>query len=143
MPKVKVSSLKQSPYAFARSGERVDPTRQGVQKAIREGRFSQKGMDQHYQSEIVPEIVKKTQDPVERDSLMHEYHNERVAELVRTKEIWLDQPDPHPITINQFNEVIAGNHRFRAVRYLGLAEVEVAVEKSAYKGFDKLSEIWE
>jgi ParB-like nuclease domain len=144
MPKVKVSTLKQSPYGFARLGERVDPTRQGVQKAIDEGRFSQKIMDQYYFSDVVDEIVNKTQDPVERDRLMHEYHNERIAELIRTKEAWLDKSDAYPITVNQFNEVIAGNHRFRAIRYLGVAEVEVAISKErASRGFDQVPEIWE
>ncbi len=127
MPRIKVSTLKQSPYGFARWGERVDPTRQGVQKAIEEGRFSKKIMDQHYKNDVAGEIRKKTQDPAERDRLMHEYHHERVAELVRTKDIWLDKPDAWPIKVNQFNQVVEGNHRFRAIRYLGLAEVEVTV----------------
>lgn len=144
MPKVKVSTLKQSPYAFARLGARVDPTRQGVQKAINEGRFNQKGMDQHYKSEVEPDILTKTNDPAERDRLMHEYHNERVAELARTKEAWLDQPDPHPITVNQFNEVTGGNHRFRAIRYLNRDEVEVTVvEEAKARGFDNFPDIWE
>ncbi len=81
MPKLKVSMLKQSPYVFA-TGERVDPTRAGVQKSIDQGRFSQKGMDQHYKSEVAPEIASKTKDPAEMDRLMHEYHNERIAELI-------------------------------------------------------------
>jgi len=103
MPKVKVSTLKQSPYGFARWGERIDPTRQGVQKAIEEGRFSKKIMDQHYKNDVAGEIQKKTQDPAERDRLMHEYHNERVAELVRTKDIWLDKPEAWPIKVNQLD----------------------------------------
>jgi|GEM_PF-1749361 len=143
--KVEVSTLKQSPYAFAQAGKRVDPTRQGVQKAIDEGRYSQKNMDKHYRSEVVPEIENKTQDPAERDRLMHEYHNERVAELIRTKETWLDnKSDAHPITVNQFNEVTAGNHRFRAIRYLKRDEVEVTVVKEAdARGFDNFPDIWE
>jgi hypothetical protein len=144
MPKVKVSTLKQSPYAFSRPDKRVDPTRQGVQKAIAEGRFGQKGMDQHYWSDIVPEIRNKTQDPDEMDRLMYEYHNERIAELVRTNEAWLDQFDPYPITVNQFNEVIAGNHRFRAIRYLNRDEVEVTlVREDKARGFDAVPDIWE
>ncbi len=144
MPKVKVNTLKQSPYAFARLGARVDPTRQGVQKAIDEGRFSQMGMDQHYKSEVVPDILKKTNDPAEMDRLMHEYHNERVAELVRTNEVWLDQPNPHPITVNQFNEIVAGNHRFRAIRYLNRNDVEVTVvQEATARGFDGFPDIWE
>ena len=143
MPKVKVSTLKQTPYAFA-TGARVDPTREGVQKAIAEGRFSLKGMDQHYWNEIVPEIEGATQDLAERDRLMREYHNERIAELVRTKEAWLNQPDPHPITVNQFDEVIAGNHRFRAIRYLGVAEVDVAVAQDPKaRGFCIFPDIWD
>lgn len=143
MPKVKVSMLKQSPYGFVRPGERVDPTRQGVQKAINEGRFSKKIMDQHY-NDVADEILKKTQDPAERDRLMHEYHNERVAELVRTKDTWLAKPDAWPIKVNQFNQVVEGNHRLRAIRYFGLPEVEVAVvqEDKPRSGY-ALPEIWE
>jgi hypothetical protein len=63
MPKFNVSALRQSPYSFARIGKRVDPTRQGVQKAIDEGRFSTKIMDVHYHSDVVDEIKRKTQDP--------------------------------------------------------------------------------
>jgi hypothetical protein len=144
MPKLRVSTLKQTPYGFARGGERVDPTRQGVKKAIDEGRFSQKIMDRDYENNIAVEVWNKTQDPIERDRLMHEYHNERIAELVRTKEAWLDQPDPHPITVNQFNEVTGGNHRFRAIRYLGREEVEVViVNDTEARGFDAMPEIWE
>lgn len=142
MPKVKVTTLKQSPYGFARPGRRVDPTQQGVEKAIKEGKFSKQIMDQDY-NDVVAEIRKKTKDPAEMDRLMHEYHNERIAELVRTKEAWLEKPDAWPIKINQFNQVIEGNHRFRAIRYLGLAEIEVtivqeAVPRRAYE----LPEIW-
>ena len=146
MSKVKVDSLKQSPYAFAQAqqGKRVDPTRQGVKKAIDEGRFNKKGMDQHYLKEVVPEIVNKTHDPAEMDRLIHEYHNERVAELVRTKEAWLDQPDPHPIKVNQFNEVVEGNHRIRAIRYLNLDEIEVTVVQEPHpRGFHNAPDIWE
>ena len=63
MPKVKVSTLKQSPYGFARIGERVDPTRQGVQKAIEEGRFSKKIMDQDYENDVMGEIWGLFADP--------------------------------------------------------------------------------
>ena len=42
-------------------GERVDPTRQGIQKAIEEGRFIMEIMDQHYDN-VMAEIRKKTQD---------------------------------------------------------------------------------
>ena len=94
--------------------------------------------------DVAGEIQKKTQDPAERDRLMHEYHNERVAELVRTKDIWLDKPEAWPIKVNQFNQVVEGNHRFRAIRYLGLAEVEVTVvqEDNPRPGY-MLPEIWE
>ena len=123
-------------------GERVDPTRQGIQKAIEEGRFSTEIMDQHYDN-VMAEIRKKTQDPAEMDRLMHEYHNERIAELIRTKETWLNKPDAWPIKVNQFNQVIEGNHRFRAVRYLELSEVEVVVieEPNPRLGY-KLCKIW-
>ena len=146
MPKFKVSTLKQTPYVFARAqeGKRVDPTRQEFKKAIDEGRFSQKIMDQHYYSEVVDEIIKKTQDPAEMDRLMYEYHNERIAELIRTREAWPDKPDRFPITVNQFDEVTAGNHRFRVVRYLGVTEVEVnVVEEPTSRRFDEVPEIWE
>ena len=48
MQRVKVVELKQSPYGFVNNG-RVDPTRQGIQKAIEEGRFSKKVMDRDYE----------------------------------------------------------------------------------------------
>ncbi len=142
MPKVKVNTLKQSPYGFVRNGERVDPTRQGIQKAREEERFSNKIMDQDY-NDVAAEISNKTQDPVERNRLMHEFHNERIAELIRTKETWVDKPDAWPIKINQFNQVIEGNHRFRAIRYLELAEVEVIVVQEAKPRPEyQLPEIW-
>jgi hypothetical protein len=142
MPKIKVNTLKQCPYGYARKDERVDPTRQGVQKAIDEGRFSKKIMGHNYK-EVQAEIWKKTQDPAEMDRLMHEYHNERVAELVQTQETWLDKPDSWPITVNQFNEIIEGNHRFRAIRFLGLDEVEVTIVQAASpSGYFQLPEIW-
>lgn len=125
MPKVKVSTLKQSPYGFVNGG-RVDPTRDGIHRAKEEGRFSKKIMDQDYK-DVAAEIMKKTQDPGEMNRLMHEFHNERIAELIRTKETWLDKPDAWPIKANQFNQVIEGNHRFRAIRYLELDEVEVVI----------------
>src|SRR6266849_1997062 len=142
MPKVKVNTLKQSPYGFVPNGERVDPTRQGIQKAREEGRFSNKIMDQDY-NDVAAEISNKTQDPVERNRLMHEFHDERIAELIRTKETWVDKPDTWPIKINQFNQVIEGNHRFRAIRYLELAEVEVIVVQEAKPRPEyQLPEIW-
>jgi hypothetical protein len=142
MPRMKVSILKQAPYGFVLKGGRVDPTRQGIQRAIEEGRFSKKIMDQDYNA-IAAEIINKTQDPVERSRLMHEFHNERIAELVRTKETWLNKPEAWPIKVNQFNQVIEGNHRFRAIRYLELDDVEVVVvqEPEPRQGF-ALPEIW-
>ena len=137
----KVNTLKQSPYAFATDG-RVDPTREGVEKAIKESRYSECIMDKDYES-VTKSIFAKTRDPAELDRLIHEWHNERVAELVRTKEAWLGKADNWPITINQFNEVIEGNHRFRAVRYLGLDEVAVkVVQEQGRRGFDLHEDIW-
>jgi hypothetical protein len=108
-----------------------------------EKRFSTKIMDKDYQT-ICDEIQKKTRDSAEMDRLMHEYHNERIAELVRTKDIWLDKSDSWPITVNQFNQITAGNHRFRAVRFLGqdevtVVQVTVETKNPAYN----LPEIWE
>ena len=99
-------------------------------------------MDRDY-NDVKVEIRNKTQDPAEMDRLMQEFHNERTAELIRTKETWLDKPDAWPIKVNQFNQVIEGNHRFRAIRYLGLAEVEVDVvqEANPRPGYE-LPEIW-
>ncbi len=99
-------------------------------------------MDQDYTS-VVDEIAKATQDPDEIDRRVHEYHNERIAELVRTNEAWLEKPDAWPIKANQFNQIIEGNHRFRAVRYLGLDEVEVILvqEANPRPGYD-LPDIW-
>lgn len=142
MPKVKVSTLRQSPYGFVPNGERVDPTRQGIQKAIEEGRFSKKIMDQDY-NDVAAEITNRTQDPAEMNGLMHEFHNERIAELIRTKDTWLNKPDAWPIKVNQFNQVIEGNHRFRAIRFLELAEVEVVVVQEAKPRLEYgLPEIW-
>jgi hypothetical protein len=142
MPKVKLTTLKQSPYVCTRNDKRVDPTRQGVEKAIKEERFCKRIMDQDYAS-FVNEVAKSTQDPNEIDRLVHEYHNERIAELVRAKEVWLDKPDAWPIKANQFNQVIEGNHRLRAIRYLELDEVEITfVQEAAPRfGYD-LPEIW-
>jgi len=142
MPMAKVSSLKQSPYGFLPNGERVDPTRDGVQKAIDERRFSEKIMDRDYET-VKKEILCMTNDPAEGNRLMREFHNERVADLVRTKDVWLDRPDRWPITVNQFNQVIEGNHRFRAIRYLELDEVEVVIKQESAPrwGFD-LPDIW-
>jgi len=142
MPKVKVNTLKQSPYGFVPNGERVDPTRQAIQRAIEEGRFSKKIMDQDY-SRVATEICNKNHDPGEMNRLMHEYHNERIAELVCTKEAWLNKPDAWPIKVNQFNQVVEGNHRFRAIRYLELDEVEVVfVQESNPRPEYNLPEIW-
>lgn len=142
MPKVKTATLKQSPYVCTRNDKRVDPTRQGVEKAIKEGRFCKRIMDQDYVA-FVNEVAKSTQDSNEIDRLVHEYHNERIAELVRTKEAWLDKPDGWPIKANQFNQVIEGNHRLRAIRYLGLDEVDITfVQEAAPRfGYD-LPVIW-
>ena len=149
MAKIRISALKQSPYGFARKGERVDPTREGVQKAIDEGRRSKHIMGHNYE-DLKAEIVEKTKHLagmerlIEMDRLMHEYHNERIAELVLTKDTWLDKADPWPITVNQFNEIIEGNHRFRAIRHLGVDEVEViGVEESGPRGFGSVPAIWE
>lgn len=142
MPKVKLITLKQSPYGFVGQGERVDPTQQGIQKAFEEGRFSNKIMDRDYE-DVKIEIMNKTQDPTEMNRLMHEFHNERIAELIRTKEAWLDKPDNWPIKVNQFNQIVAGNHRFRAIRYIGLDEVEVEViQESMPRPEFELPEIW-
>jgi hypothetical protein len=142
MPKVKVNALKQSPYACTRNFKRVDPTQHGVQKAIAEGRFSKRIMDQDYTT-FVDEVAKTTQDPDEIDRRVHEFHNERIAELVRTKETWLEKPDAWPIKANQFNQVVEGNHRFRAVRYLGLDEVEVVIVQELNPRPEyNLPEIW-
>ena len=74
---------------------------------------------------------------------MREFHNERIAKLVRTKEAWLDKPDSWPIKVNQFNQVIEGNHRFRAIRFLGLDEIEVlVVEEPERRPEYRLPEIW-
>jgi hypothetical protein len=122
--------------------KRVDPTQQGVRKAIEQGRFSKRIMDQDYKNYVI-EIAKKTQDADEIDHLVHEFHNERIAELVRTKDTWLDKPDAWPIRANQFNQVIEGNHRFRAIRYLELDEMEVTFvqEANPRSGYD-LPELW-
>lgn len=142
MPKVKVGTLKQSPYGFVPNGERVDPTQQAIQRAIEEGRFSKKIMDQDY-NDVATEICNKTQDPGEMNRLMHEYHNERIAELVCTKEAWLNKTDAWPIKVNQFNQVVEGNHRFRAIRYLELDEVEVVfVQEANPRPEYNLPEIW-
>jgi hypothetical protein len=95
MPKVKLTTLKQSPYVCTRNDKRVDPTRQGVEKAIKEERFCKRIMDQDYAS-FVNEVAKSTQDPNEIDRLVHEYQNEQIAELVRAKEVWLDKPTLGP-----------------------------------------------
>lgn len=99
-------------------------------------------MDQDY-NDVAAEICNKTQDPAEMNRLMHEYHNERIAELVRTKESWLNKPDPWPIKVNQFNQVVEGNHRFRAIRYLELDEVEVVLIQEANPRLEyNLPAIW-
>lgn len=141
MTKAKVSDLKQTPYGYA-THARVDPTRNGVEKAIREGRFSKMVMDRDY-AEVQAEIKNRTHDPIEMDRLMHEYHNERVAELVRTKDAWLNVPEKWPITVNQYGNVIEGNHRFRAIRFLGIDEIDVVIvkENSPRPEFS-LPEIW-
>lgn len=142
MPKVRIAALKQSPYVCTRKDNRVDPTREGVEKAIRDGRFSERIMDQDY-GQIVVEIAASTKSLDEIDRQVHEYHNERVACLVRTMESWLDAANSWPITANQFNQVIAGNHRIRALRYRGVDQVEVVFIKDAVprSGYD-LPEIW-
>ena len=133
------SELKLCAYGSSRTDLRSDPTCVGVKKAEAEGRFSTKPMGQA----ILDEIAAKTKDASERHRLLHEYHNGRVAELVRTKEVWLDKPDIYPIKINQFNEVFEGNHRIRAIRYLGLDDVEVTVvEEAKPRGFNNVPDIW-
>jgi hypothetical protein len=134
------SELKLCAYGSSRPGLRSDPTRAGVKKAEAEGRFSAKRMGQA----ILDEIAAVTEDASERHRLLREYHNERVVELVRTKEVWLDKPDTYPIKVNQFNEVFEGNHRIRAIRYLGLDDVEVTVvEEAEPRGFNNIPDIWE
>ena len=141
MPKVKVSALKQTPYGYRVPRGRVDPTKDGVCKAIKEGRYSTKIMDRDY-GEVKAEINRKAKTDEEADEMMREYHNERIAELVRTKDSWLDKPDKWPITVNQFNEVVEGNHRFRAIRYLERDEVEVNVVEGTCQGHACHPEIW-
>jgi hypothetical protein len=141
MPRVAVTTLKQSPYGFV-GQERVDPTQQGVKTAYEEGRFCKNIMDKDYKS-ISQAIMQKTQDLSEMNRLMREFHNERVAELVRTKDSWLGVLDAWPIKINQFNQIIEGNHRFRAIRFLELDEIEVeVVEEAAPRPEFALPEIW-
>ncbi len=141
MTKVSVSSLKQCPYGFATSG-RVDPTREDVQAAIEEERFCEKVMDRDYE-EIKSEILNRTKNPEEMDQMMRTFHAERIAELVRTKDSWLGVPDEWPIRINQFSHVTAGNHRFRAIRYLNIKEIDVLVENvDEANGMYNLEEIW-
>ena len=63
--------------------------------------------------------------------------------MVRIKNSWLGVPDSWPIKINQFGQVIKGNHRFRAVRFLELDEVEVVVvEEAAPRPAFVMAEIW-
>jgi hypothetical protein len=46
-------------------------------------------------------------------------------------------------SINQFNQVVTGDHRFRAIRYLGLDEVGVvAVQELNSRPEYQLPEIW-
>lgn len=125
MTTIKIAELKQSPYGFVGT-ERVDPTRDGIDRAIKEGRLSDRVMDRDYQA-VVEVIRQNSNDPTEMNRLMREFHNERIAELVRTKDSWLGVTDRWPIKVNQFNQVIEGNHRFRAARFLGLEEIEVEV----------------
>jgi len=127
MEKARTSELKQCPYGFVGS-ERVDPTREDLQRAINEKRFCESIMDRDYE-EISKAIQSKTNVPAEMNKLMRQFHAERVAELVRTKDQWLNEHDKWPIKINQFNHVTAGNHRFRAVRYLEIEEVWVKREE--------------
>jgi hypothetical protein len=126
MKKALTSELKQCPYGFV-GNERVDPTRADVQRAIDEKRFCESIMDRDYER-ISKEIQSKTNVPTEMNKLMRQFHAERVAELVRTKDQWLNELDKWPIKVNQFNHVIAGNHRFRAIRYLEIEEVWVERE---------------
>src|SRR5262245_10321943 len=107
---VKVNRLKWSPYAY-RGTKRVDPTEQGDRHAREYGRYSACMMKDY--NAVRAEIAKQATTAVEEDLLMQRYHNERVAELVRTKDAWLGKGDAWPITVNQFNEVIEGNHRIR------------------------------
>lgn len=128
MKRVKVSELIQCPYGFVGS-QRVDPTYEDVHTAIEESRFCQKIMDKDYE-EIRKEIFDQTDISESRNMLMRRFHAERVAELVRTEGLWLNVSDNWPIRINQFNHITAGNHRFRAIRYLGVKEIDVAVENA-------------
>ncbi|MCB1096522.1 MAG: hypothetical protein KDN22_13175, partial [Verrucomicrobiae bacterium] len=94
MIKVKASTLKQCPYGFA-TNQRVDPTRDDVRSAIEENRFCQKVMDRDYEA-IQREILELTDIPAEADQLMRKYHAERIAELVRTIDSWLNTHDEWP-----------------------------------------------
>ena len=138
--KIERKTLVQTPYGFAGT-MRVDPTYQGVRQAIADERFSRRVMGKDY-AEVVAEIRAKTSDLMQQDLLMREYHNERIAWLVMNAWRWLKK-DKYPITVNQFNEVIEGNHRFRAIRYFGLAELMVRVaQESQPVGHAQHPEIW-
>jgi hypothetical protein len=141
LTKKQVSELKQSPYGFIGLA-RVDPTKEGVRDAIKEARFSTIIMGSPEYKVMAVRFAEKEEHEANR--LMREYHNERVAELVRTKATWLGKPDDWPITVNEFNEIIEGNHRFRAVRHLEMDEIEVSlVQKgSRYPGIAGYPEIW-
>ena len=141
MERVRVSKLKQCPYGYMKS-ERVDPTREDVQKAIEEERFCEYVMDRDYKK-ICAQIQGKSSDPRKMNQLMRQFHAERIAELVRAKDSWLNTVDDWPITIDQFNDVTAGNHRFRAIRYLEIEEIDVKLEKVDKRSkMHDLPEIW-
>jgi len=115
---------------YVEFGISVEPTHQEIRQAIEKGDFETRGMDEH-QDQIRAWLLAGSNNGKDVDAvvrLMKEYHTKRVAYLVVTE--W-PEDDKHPITVNQMNQVTAGNHRARAARYKfrdnPTAELEVMV----------------
>jgi len=101
---------------YVEFGVSVEPTQQEIRQAIEKGDFEKRGMDEH-QDQIRDWLLAGSNNGKDVDAvirLMKEYHTKRVAYLAVTA--W-PKDDKYPITVNQMNQVTAGNHRVRAARY--------------------------
>jgi hypothetical protein len=126
MARIKMHLSVLIPCTYVECGICVEPSEEEIRQAVEKGELEQRGMDEH-QAEIKSSLLAGSNngsDVAAVVRMMKDYHTKRVAYFVVNG---LSEGDPHPITVNGQNHVVAGNHRVRAARYLKMDEVEVEV----------------
>jgi hypothetical protein len=124
MPKITKLLSELIPCNYIEEGVSVEPSDNEIRQAIERRDFETRGMDEH-QDDIRNWLLDGSNNGQDIDAhrqMVKEYHTKRVAYWV-VNEWQID--DPYPITIDSQNNIIAGNHRFRAARYKKVTEVEV------------------